>query len=58
MVNEIEFLIGLLGVVAVLAQLARMVNVPYPIFLVLGGIGVGLVPELCRYHLGRKLYPG
>src|SRR5215210_5930288 len=41
---RLEFLIGLLGIVAVLAQLARMVGVPYPIFLVLGGIGVGLVP--------------
>jgi CPA1 family monovalent cation:H+ antiporter len=51
LVNEIEFLIGLLGVVAVLAQLARMVNVPYPIFLVLGGIGVGLVPGLPRVEL-------
>ncbi len=43
---RIEFLIALLGVVAVLAQLARMVGVPYPIFLVLGGIGVGLIPGL------------
>jgi monovalent cation/hydrogen antiporter len=41
---RLEFLIGLLGIVALLAQLARMVGVPYPIFLVLGGIGVGLVP--------------
>jgi Na+/H+ antiporter len=41
---RLEFLIGLIGVVALLAQLARMVGVPYPIFLVLGGVGVGLVP--------------
>jgi hypothetical protein len=41
---RLEFLIGLLGIVALLAQLARMVGVPYPIFLVLDGIGVGLVP--------------
>jgi NhaP-type Na+/H+ or K+/H+ antiporter len=41
---RLEILIGLLSIVALLAQLARMVGVPYPIFLVLGGIGVGLVP--------------
>ena len=33
---EIEFLIGLLGAVALLAQLAGLVSVLYPIFLVLG----------------------
>ena len=41
---RLEFLIGLIGVVALLAQLARLVGVPYPIFLVLGGVGVGLIP--------------
>ena len=45
-VNEIEFLIGLLGAVALLAQLARVVRVPYPIFLVLGGLGIGFLPGL------------
>jgi hypothetical protein len=34
--TEIESLIFLLGAAALLAQLARMLNVPYPIFLVLG----------------------
>src|SRR5919107_512710 len=32
--GQIESLIFLLGVAALLAQLARVVNVPYPIFLV------------------------
>lgn len=45
-VNEIEFLIGLLAVVGLLALLARLFGVPYPIFLVLGGLGLGLVPAL------------
>ncbi len=45
-VNEIEFLIGLLAVVGLLALLARTFGVPYPIFLVLGGLGLGLVPAL------------
>jgi Na+/H+ antiporter len=44
--NSIESLIFLLGVAAVLAQLARSLNVPYPIFLVLGGLAIGFVPGL------------
>jgi Na+/H+ antiporter len=44
--NAIESLIFLLGVAAVLAQLARSLNVPYPIFLVLGGLAIGFVPGL------------
>ena len=44
--NEIESLIFLLGAAALLAQLARALNVPYPIFLVLGGLGIGFVPGL------------
>src|SRR5215210_2010491 len=52
---RLEFLIGLLGVVALLAQLARMVGVPYPIFLVLGGIGVGLVPGLPQIELPPEI---
>jgi Na+/H+ antiporter len=52
---RLEFLIGLLGVVALLAQLARMVGIPYPIFLVLGGIGVGLVPGLPQIELPPEI---
>ena len=44
--NEIEYLIFLLGAAALLAQLARALNVPYPIFLVLGGLAIGFVPGL------------
>src|SRR3712207_5786114 len=44
--NEIESLIFLLGAAALLAQLARALNIPYPIFLVLGGLGIGFVPGL------------
>ncbi len=42
--NHIESLIFLLGAAALLAQLARMLKVPYPIFLVLGGLVIGVVP--------------
>jgi monovalent cation/hydrogen antiporter len=52
---RLEFLIGLLGVVALLAQLARMIGVPYPIFLVLGGVGVGLVPAFPSVELPPEI---
>jgi Na+/H+ antiporter len=44
--NEIESLIFLLGAAALLAQLARVLKVPYPILLVLGGLVIGFVPGL------------
>src|SRR5918994_4178395 len=44
--GQIESLIFLLGAAALLAQLARVAKVPYPIFLVLGGLGLGFVPVL------------
>src|SRR5829696_4709840 len=44
--GQIESLIFLLGVAALLAQLARVAKVPYPILLVLGGLGLGFVPML------------
>src|SRR5215208_3957691 len=44
--NGIESLIFLLGAAALLAQLARVLKVPYPILLVLGGLGIGFVPGL------------
>jgi len=37
-------LFGLLVAVAGLAVLAGIVRIPYPILLVLGGLGIGLVP--------------
>jgi len=37
-------LFGLLVAVAGLAVVARLVRIPYPILLVLGGLGIGLVP--------------
>src|SRR5215210_5468025 len=44
--NQIESLIFLLGAAALLAQLARVLGVPYPILLVIGGLGLGFVPGL------------
>jgi NhaP-type Na+/H+ or K+/H+ antiporter len=53
--NEIESLIFLLGAAALLAQLARMLNVPYPIFLVLGGLGIGFVPGLPEIEIAPEV---
>src|SRR3954468_19543847 len=47
----VEFLIVLLALVAILARAAHALNVPYPVFLVLGGLAVGLVPGTPRVAL-------
>ena len=44
--SEVEVVVFLLGVVALLAAVGRRSNVPYPIVLVLGGLGLGFVPGL------------
>ena len=44
--QDIELLIALLGAVVVLAELASLLRIPYPIVLVLGGLGIGLAPGL------------
>src|SRR5215218_6674137 len=44
--HAVESLIFLLGAAALLAQLARTLKVPYPVFLVLGGLAIGFVPGL------------
>ncbi len=44
--SAIESLIFLLGAAALLTQLARLLKVPYPVFLVLGGLAIGFVPGL------------
>src|SRR3712207_1173253 len=44
--GEIESLVFLLGAAALLAQLARVLKVPYPILLVVGGLALGFVPGL------------
>ena len=53
--NQIEFLILILLAVAALAQLALAMRVPYPIFLVLGGVGIGLVPGLPEIELAPEI---
>lgn len=53
--RDIEFLLALLVAAAVLAQLARTLRIPYPIFLVLGGLAIGLVPGLPAVELDPEV---
>jgi monovalent cation/hydrogen antiporter len=50
-VHDIEFLMLLLLAIALLAQLAGHLQVPYPVFLVLGGLAIALVPGIPRLRL-------
>lgn len=49
--GDLEFLILLLVVVALLVWVARQVHVPYPIVLVFGGLGLGAIPGLPNLEL-------
>ncbi len=49
--SGIEFVIALLAAVVLLVWLARQLDVPYPVFLVLGGLGVGFVPGVPELEL-------
>jgi Na+/H+ antiporter len=44
--SAVELVLGLMVPITVLALLARRLNVPYPILLVLGGLVLGFVPGL------------
>lgn len=48
-------LAGLLFATAALVTLARVLNVPYPIFLVLGGLAIGAVPGMPHVELEPDL---
>jgi CPA1 family monovalent cation:H+ antiporter len=48
-------LVGLLVAAAVLLAIAELVRIPYPILLVLGGLGLGLVPGMPRIELAPDL---
>jgi Na+/H+ antiporter len=53
--GQIESLIFLLGAAALLAQLARVLRVPYPVFLVLGGLLIGFVPGLPTVQISPEV---
>jgi Na+/H+ antiporter len=48
-------LVGLLAAAAALLAAAQVVRVPYPILLVLGGLGLGFVPGMPRIELAPDL---
>ena len=52
--NQAEIICTLLIVVAALAILAKKVELPYPVLLVIGGLGLALIPNLPRIRLGAK----
>ncbi len=51
----VEIFVGLLLAVAVLGLLARRLHIPYPILFVIGGLVLGLIPELPRVRLNSEL---
>jgi CPA1 family monovalent cation:H+ antiporter len=54
-VQEIELVLGLLVVVALIATLSRRLNVAYPILMVIGGLVLGLIPGLPEVRLTPDL---
>jgi CPA1 family monovalent cation:H+ antiporter len=50
-----EIFVGLLLAVGVLALLARKLTIPYPILFVVGGLLLGLIPELPKVRLNPDL---
>jgi Na+/H+ antiporter len=50
-VHDIEFLMLLLLAIALLAQLAGRLQIPYPVFLVCGGLAIAVIPGIPRLHL-------
>lgn len=55
MTNTAEIFVGMLLAVAGLALIARKLTIPYPIFFVLGGLSLSLIPGLPRLRLDPDL---
>jgi CPA1 family monovalent cation:H+ antiporter len=53
--TDVELLLALLGVVAAIVWLAGRLGVPYPIFLILAGLGIGFVPGLPSVELEPEI---
>jgi monovalent cation/hydrogen antiporter len=54
-VDPIEIVILLLAVVALITVVARRIGVPYPILMVIAGLGLGFVPGLPRVDLEPEI---
>src|SRR5438309_4017277 len=55
LVGVVEFMLGLLAALALLVLLARQLNLPYPILLVMGGLTLGFLPGVPRVELAPNL---
>ncbi len=53
--EQLEVVFGLFVILVVIATLARRIEVPYPILLVLGGLAIGLLPGLPRVEPDPEL---
>src|SRR5712672_2674157 len=53
--HVIELVLSLFVAVAALAYFASRVKVPYPIFLVIGGLALGFIPNLPRVTLDPEV---
>jgi len=53
--HNAELVLGLLIAVAALVTLARRLDIAYPIFLVIGGLVLGLVPHVPRVEMDPKV---
>jgi monovalent cation/hydrogen antiporter len=53
--SVLEVVFGLLLVMALLVALAEKLKIPYPIFLVLGGLAIGLIPGLPKIELDPEI---
>jgi monovalent cation/hydrogen antiporter len=53
--SQVELLLAVLLLVALLTVLAGRIGIPYPILMTLGGLGLGLVPNLPRLELAPEL---
>ncbi|MGI8650324.1 MAG: Na+/H+ antiporter [Rubrobacter sp.] len=53
--NEIQSLIFLLAAAALLTQLAQVVRIPYPVFLVIGGGIIAFVPGLPEVQIAAEV---
>jgi NhaP-type Na+/H+ or K+/H+ antiporter len=55
LVEQLEVVFGSFVLLVVIATLARRIEVPYPILLVLGGLAIGLLPGLPRVEPDPEL---
>lgn len=53
--SELETILALLIAMTVLVALARRLNLPYPILLVLGGLAIGFIPGLPTVELDPEI---